>query len=324
MSDQHATDSASVDRRRFMSTVGAAAVAGGMSSLLPASALAGLRKLAAEEAVKELHASLSDAQRKVICLPFNHQKKRRISPNWHITEPVIGEDFYSPAQKELAQRVIKSLCSEDGYERLLKQMDDDSGGIDDYSMAMFGDPGSEDFQWELTGRHLTLRADGAKNDRMAFGGPIVYGHGEEEAKDNLFFYQTKKVNEVFGALDTKQREAAMIAKSPKETDVRIQGANGRFPGISVSQLSSDQKELVTESLKVLLAPFRPEDIQEVMWILLENGGIDNLHMAFSRQGDLDSDKTWDVWRVEGPAFVWHFRGAPHVHAYINIGKASRG
>jgi hypothetical protein len=22
--------------------------------------------------------------------------------------------------------------------------------------------------------------------------------------------------------------------------------------------------------------------------------------------------------VEGPSFVWHFRGAPHVHAYINI------
>jgi hypothetical protein len=30
---------------------------------------------------------------------------------------------------------------------------------------------------------------------------------------------------------------------------------------------------------------------------------------------------WDMWRIEGPSFVWHFRGAPHVHAYINIGHA---
>jgi len=42
-------------------------------------------------------------------------------------------------------------------------------------------------------------------------------------------------------------------------------------------------------------------------------------MAFYEKGDLESDKVWDIWRVEGPSFVWHFRGAPHVHAYINIG-----
>ena len=36
-------------------------------------------------------------------------------------------------------------------------------------------------------------------------------------------------------------------------------------------------------------------------------------------GDVGGDKIWDVWRIEGPSFVWHFRGDPHVHAYINIG-----
>ena len=42
-------------------------------------------------------------------------------------------------------------------------------------------------------------------------------------------------------------------------------------------------------------------------------------MAFYQDGDLQSDKEWDIWRIEGPGMVWHFRGAPHVHAYINIG-----
>ena len=202
-------------------------------------------------------------------------------------------------------------------------MDDDSGGIDDYSMAFFGTPGTGKFQWELTGRHLTLRADGDRNDRLAFGGPLVYGHGEEESPEaNLFFYQTQQVNKVFAALDSDQRKAAMIQKSPNETAVRLQGAKGKFGGISVAGMSSDQKQLVTESLKVLLAPFRQEDVQEVLWILLQNGGVDSLNMAFSKQGDLEKDGVWDVWRVEGPSFVWHFRGAPHVHAYINIaGKA---
>ena len=35
--------------------------------------------------------------------------------------------------------------------------------------------------------------------------------------------------------------------------------------------------------------------------------------------DLDNDKVWDVWRLEGPTWVSYFRGAPHVHAYINVG-----
>ena len=57
-------------------------------------------------------------------------------------------------------------------------------------------------------------------------------------------------------------------------------------------------------------------------ILKATGGVDKLNMAFYQEGDLQNDKEWDIWRVEGPAFVWHFRGHPHVHAYINIGMKS--
>ena len=32
-----------------------------------------------------------------------------------------------------------------------------------------------------------------------------------------------------------------------------------------------------------------------------------------------SDYGNSIWRLEGPTLVWHFRGAPHVHAYVNIG-----
>jgi hypothetical protein len=73
---------------------------------------------------------------------------------------------------------------------------------------------------------------------------------------------------------------------------------------------------------VLLAPYRSEDVDEVMSILKNNGGLEQLHMAFYQEEDLESDKVWDIWRIEGPALVWHFRGAPHVHAYINIGTVS--
>jgi hypothetical protein len=27
---------------------------------------------------------------------------------------------------------------------------------------------------------------------------------------------------------------------------------------------------------------------------------------------------WDVWQIEGPNMLWYFRGAPHVHCWVNI------
>ena len=123
----------------------------------------------------------------------------------------------------------------------------------------------------------------------------------------------------FKALDGTQREKALLEKAPSESAVPLQGAAGKFPGIAVGELSSDQKQLVEEVVRVILAPYREEDVDEAMAVLKSGGGLDKLHMAFYKQGDINDDQVWDIWRVEGPSFVCHFRGAPHVHAYINIG-----
>ena len=106
-------------------------------------------------------------------------------------------------------------------------------GSAQYHVAVFGTPGSGQFEWELTGRHVTLRADGDSVANAAFGGPIVYGHGAGDGKKglpgNVFYYQTQKANEVFKALDGKQRDAALVAKAPKETAVLVQGELGPLP-----------------------------------------------------------------------------------------------
>lgn len=315
------SDVQAVDRRNFVK-MGGAAIAGAASTVLfdARFAHAGPTSTsAAETAVGQLYVSLSDQQKKAICRPFDHKDRRRISANWHITETTIGDDLFSKQQKTLIDQIVRNVTSEDGYQRFIRQMDEDDGGMESYSIAIFGEPGAGKFQWEMTGRHLTMRADGDSVDKAAFGGPIVYGHGEEDPKENLFHYQTQKANEVFQALDAKQAGLALLKKAPKESAVQIQGARGKFSGIGVNELADDQKELVESTLKVLLAPYRKEDVDEVMSILKNTGGLDQLHMAFYQEEDLDSDKVWDIWRVEGPSLVWHFRGAPHVHAYINIG-----
>ena len=314
-----------VDRREFLKSAAGAAALGVVGSAfwtLPGAFAAPSPTSAAETAVGRFYNTLSADQKKAICFGFGDPLRQKVNANWHITKPTIGNDFYTKDQRQLIDEIVRNVTSKDGYDRLLKQMEYDDGGINSYSVAVFGEPGTSAFEWELTGRHLTLRADGNSVDKAAFGGPIVYGHGEEDPKDNLFNYQTKQVNEVFKALDANQSKLALVEKAPKEDAVALQGESGKFPGIGVSTLSADQKQLVTKTLQVLLAPYRQEDADEAMEIVKSSGGIDKLHMAFYQQGDLGNDKVWDIWRVEGPSFVWHFRGAPHVHAYINIGLAA--
>ncbi|MDZ4686737.1 MAG: DUF3500 domain-containing protein [Planctomycetaceae bacterium] len=315
------SDDFSIPRREFLKSVGGAAAGLAAASLwTPVGAWAApTPQSTAESAVGRLYQSLSDAQKKTIAFPFDHDLRKKVNANWHITKPLIKDDFYTDAQRTIITEIVKNVTSPDGYERLLKQTEFDDGGVEAYSIALFGQPGQGKFQFTLTGRHLTLRADGDSVDKAAFGGPIVYGHGEEDPKDNLYHYQTKQVNEVFKALDPKQAESALVKTAPKEDAVVLQGAGKTYPGIAVSALSPDQRTLVEKTLKVLLAPYRAEDVNEAFAILKSTGGLDQLHLAFYQQGDLGDDRTWDIWRVEGPSFVWHFRGAPHVHAYINIG-----
>jgi len=316
-----------VSRREFVRKMTGLAVAG---SLVPL-AVGGRRVVAAptpkstaETAVKRFYDSLSETQRKEICFPFDHKLRHNINANWPITKAKIED--YSKDQQVILDEIFRSVTSPDGYERFQKQMDDDDGGFGSYHVAVFGTPGTGQFEWEMTGRHLTIRADGDSVDNAAFGGPIVYGHGAGDSKKglpgNVFYYQTLKANEVFNALDGKQRDAALLTKAPKENEVAVQGSSGAFPGLSVGQLSSDQKALVESVVKVILAPYREEDVGEALAIQKAGGGLDALHMAFYQSADVGDDKVWDVWRIEGPTFVCHFRGAPHVHAYVNIAKKS--
>lgn len=307
------------DRRRFLK----ASVATIAAASIPRFAHAAPTPTsAAETVVAEFYRSLSDSQRKEICMPFDHHLRRRVNANWHVTKPLVGDDFYNASQQAMIEKIVRGLTSNDGYDRLKEQMEHDDGGLGSYSVAMFGEPTAAPFQWMLTGRHLTLRADGNTLEGRAFGGPIVYGHGEESsAADNLFYYQTKRVNEVFASLNASQAAIALGETPPDETKVQLQGAAGKFAGITVNDLSSDQKQLVRDVLGTLLAPYRDEDAKEALSIIDSNGGMESLRFAFYKNEDLEGDGIWDMWRVEGPSAVIHFRGAPHVHAYIHIGDA---
>ena len=302
-------------RRGFLAASCCAATAGLLASGVHA-ATGGSSQ--AETYVGELFESLNNTQRQAICFATDHPSMTKAHANWHITKPLIGSDFYTKSQQATIEQIVKAVSSPEGFALLQRQMDEDDGGLHAYSMAIFGIPGRDRFQWVLTGRHLTLRADGNTMKQSAFGGPIVYGHGEESSpSDNVYYYQTQQINAVFAALDSQQREQALVKKLSRESELKPQA--DAATGIAASQLDAAQQELLRKSLQVILAPYRQEDSAEAMQ-LIEAAGFDQLRLIFAQEGDLAGDRVWDMWRIESPVGVIHFRGAPHVHAYIQLGK----
>ncbi len=319
----------SVSRRQFLHTMGGLALGSAAVGLLPAEAQTAVKKPQAETLVKTLFESLTPKQRETICMPWEHTKRSMVGANWAIVKPTISEIFTADQQK-MMEGILRGVTSEEWYPRVLQQMKDDGGGLDQYHVALFGDPKSDKgkFEWVLTGRHLTLRADGHSNANAAFGGPIFYGHAPKDTEDpshpgNVYWQQAQQANAVFQALDGKQRSVALLEKAPSEDKIKLQGKSGEFAGIAIGELSKDQKALVQKTMQSLLAPYRPSDASDAMKAIEANGGLDTLHLAFYKQEDLGSDGVWDIWRLEGPALVWHFRGAPHVHTWVNIARDAK-
>jgi len=193
---------------------------------------------------------------------------------------------------------------------------------------MFGKPGDK-FEMVMTGRHLTVRVDGNSIDSMAFGGPVFHGHQATQTTGlnekvghpgNIWWPQALEANKVFEMLDGKQREKALLAQLPAESSVGFRGKDGKFPGITVADLSADQKAQLQKAVKLVFEPYRNTDRDEVNECLNKQGGLDACSLAFYAQGDIGDDGIWDNWRLEGPSFVFYFRGSPHVHMWVNIGS----
>ncbi|MBX3443383.1 MAG: DUF3500 domain-containing protein [Planctomyces sp.] len=318
-----------VNRRAFIQSAAVAAAAASCAPTLRAAETSGREP---EALVWKLHQSLTPDQRSQICFPWDHTDKRgllrtHVSNNWNITDTKlnVGGSFYTRDQQEMIEAIFYGLYNPEWHDRIRKQLQDDAGGYGKaQTIALFGEPGSDKFELVMTGRHLTIRCDGNTTDHVAFGGPIFYGHaaqGFDEAKDhpgNVFWPQAVKANGLFQMLDGKQRKQALLEEAPHEADVAFLGPDGKFPGIAISDLSSDQKAVVQDVLKLLVEPYRNVDREEALECLDKQGGLDKCSLAFYQSDDIGDDGVWDIWRLEGPSFVWHFRGSPHVHVWANI------
>ncbi len=311
-------------RRDFL-TLGAHAVAAGF---LGSTLAAPSRPATSETLVQQLYGSMDEVQRQKLCFAWADPRRLKVDNNWHITPQPI-RDLLKPDQQEVVREIFDKLHSDEYKSEVWRQFDHDNkedGGFGSASIAIFGQPGTGQFEFVLTGRHCTRRCDGDSEKGTAFGGPIFYGHAARSFNEkpdhagNAYWFQAKRANEVFQALDGRQRELALRDKSRGEKGndtVKLTGKKEGLDGIRMTELSADQKGLVRNVLADLLKPFRQSEREESMKYI-EAAGFDNLHMAFYKGQDVGNDGVWDNWQIEGPNMIWYFRGDPHVHCWAHI------
>jgi hypothetical protein len=315
-----------VSRRDFIRVAGATTLA---AAAMPTWAEARLAPSEPESIVKVLYESLSPKQKETICYDWDFTDndrgllRTRVANNWQVNEKFLNTDFFNDDQRKMVRDIFEGIINPEWHGRIDKQLEDDAGGYgEEQSIAIFGKPGDGKFEFLMTGRHMTLRCDGNSADHVAFGGPIFYGHAADgfnegpKHEGNVFWPQAEAANRVYQMLDGKQQKQALVAKLPREQDSGFRSDG--WPGLSVADMSSDQREEVQKVLAKLIEPYRQSDRDEVVACLKQQGGLDRCSLAFYKDGDIGDDGTWDCWRLEGPAFVWYFRGAPHVHVWVNV------
>lgn len=334
MNDQTSATRLELDksaRRDFLKTTaaGVASVAACSTGIARA---AESSKKTPESLVKVLYDTFSPKQKELLCFDWDYMDPKRgllrtrVANNWHITAPIINkkEDF-TDEQRDIIRKIFEGLVVPEWHAKFDQQLEDDCGGFgEEQNIAMFGKPGDGKFEFVMTGRHMTMRCDGNSEPNVAFGGPIFYGHAPagntdpDDHEGNVFWPQAAEANKIYTMLDGKQRKLAEVSKTVPEQSVGFRGKDGRFMGIPATDLSKDQREQLQKTLQSLLVMYRQSDSDEAMACLKAQGGLDACYLAFFTDVDLGNNKIWDNWRLEGPSFVWHFRGAPHVHVWVNV------
>ena len=312
-------------RREILRALGSTAALAAFPSLQAATAAAGKDSLP-----MQFYKSLTEEQRAKIVLPRDHAKRGFVSNWWYICPEQRLHTFYTKDQQDLVKQIFESLHHPDHREKMNWQVQKDlMGKIDNTpAVAFFGTPEDQDFEFIYTGHHVTRRCFARNDAAPGFGGrPIFYGtfakafREEKDHAGNPFWYQGLRFNEFVSALDGKQQEKILVAREPrseKPAEV-IAKRKTDLPGLAGADLSKDQQAKLLETMRRMLVCFRPGDVTATLKTIEDKKIIERLFISsYGGEYDVGGDKVWDTWQIEGPEFVWYFRGYPHIHGYFHL------
>ena len=300
------------------SVVAAAGFYGGYRLLPPGRS----RDLAsADERARRFYASLDDEQRAETCVDYNHPLRQYHNRGvWGGGRSVFTG--FNRGQRQMLTDLLYAGVSTPGRERIPQEDMIRWTGIHSMRVLMCGDPTSSAYQVIFTAAHLNLRVGGKSSEGTAFGGPQVYGdqRGNERQglPGNVYRDQFVLAQQLLHGLDPGRKKLAMLEEAPVQTQIELQGRHGSFPGIPVAELAPPEKAQVRDIVDLILSSYPEADVAYARECLNANGGTDALHLSYYQHGEDGDIFDGQVFRLEGPAAVFYFRGFPHVHAFLNV------
>jgi hypothetical protein len=282
----------------------------------PSRELAGVDDLA-----RRLFSGLDDEQRAACCVAYEHPLRQY--HNRGVWGGGLGIFLgFDQEQRQILTDLLHAGLSVAGRARIPEEYYTRWPGVHGMRVLISGDPGAPPYQVILTGAHLNLRLGGMSREGVAFGGPQVYGdqrgNGRPGLPGNLYRDQFLLAQSLLRGLDPGRRRAATLQEAPIQTQIELQGANGVFPGIPVGELASEQRALARELVRTILSTWAEDDVARAQECLAANGGVDALFFSTYEHGPDGPIPEAQVFRLEGPSAVFHFRGHPHVHAFVNL------
>jgi hypothetical protein len=276
--------------------------------------------------LRSVFEQLSDGARASALVPYDHPLRQYHNRGLWIAGATVAPGALSwGARRDLTDLVVASL-SPAGRQRILHQDAISVSGVNFAKLLFCGDPRSGPCQAVLSTGHLNLRLGGGPMEGIAFGGPQVYGdqRGDEKAglPGNTYRYQFELARQLIAAMTPAERKAVRVERAPAQVNVGVQGAAGHFDGLAIGELPAARRAMARNLVDGILGTYAEADAAYAAQCIERNGGVDALRFA---DYNTDYDTSWQVgdepsqiFRLEGPAAVMHFRGAPHVHAFINI------
>jgi len=259
--------------------------------------------------------------------------------DWHfIPKPRKGLPFkeMTDDQKKLAQALIKSALSADGYgkvtnimslENILKDIEakTPTAPVRDpvmYFITIFGSPEKSEWGWRLEGHHLSMNFfiyDG----KLASVTPSFLGTNPAEVRDGarkglrILAREEDLARELVKSFTDEQKKIAIIAtNAPRD----IITANSRKAkalepvGLISSKMTMKQAGLLIDLLNEYVGRYRTEIAHDDL-VRIKRAGYDKLQFAWA--GGLEPGQG-SYYRIQGPTFLMEFdntqNNANHIHA----------